>query len=88
MTILIIIILILHFLRQFWRKMDAQTTGDITKFTAQKETDSTAAPFRHQKEFFFFFPNVRRVESINKIELGRSVQTQDAEAFPHAFEDS
>jgi hypothetical protein len=30
--------------------MDAQTTGDITKFTAQKETDSTAAPFRHQKK--------------------------------------
>ncbi len=55
MTILIIVILILHFLWQFRRKMDAQTTGDITKFTAQKETDSTAAPFRHQKTSFFSF---------------------------------
>jgi hypothetical protein len=55
MIILIIVILILHFLWQFRRKMDAQTTGDITKFTAQKETDSTAAPFRHQKKSFFSF---------------------------------
>jgi hypothetical protein len=37
MIILIIIILILHFLWQFRRKMDAQTTGDITKFTVAKE---------------------------------------------------
>jgi hypothetical protein len=41
-----------------------------------------------EEVFFSFFSNVRRVESIYKIELGRSVQTQDAEAFHHAFEDN